>query len=276
MNRRVPEPPARTSLWIVGALLAFAVIAFVAFLSLAQVASPGPGERIMARTVAVLTEIDTSIVEIEESLAESAGEAGQDPVPVPDFPVPVEVPRELALSGDTGSLREAILTQSGERMYDDGVSVWDDTDPDAQQTIADNSSAGGTRAALVVVGGTPRLIFLALAAISLVVAAGLAVALTFQMHALERLVALGASLLAGGAPGLVVVFFMRFVPSLATGDDAFSEGLSNIAEDAVSVALRNYLIVTVLGAAFLVVGLGAGWLESRGGSSKEPTYDTNF
>lgn len=260
--RDVPPGRSDTSLWLIAGLLAGSLIAFTVFASLAQVASRGPGERVMARTIAILAEIDTSIDHIQASLAESALQTDQDPIPVPNFPIPVEVPRAMAVSGDAEQLRDEILAQSASLMYEQGVSAWDDADPEAEQSIATNSTAGGMRAALTTVGSTQRLVFTVLAALMFVVSVGLAFALTVQMRALERLVALGAVALAAGVPAIAVVAIARLLAG-AGGDDPFSDGLSGILRDGLGVGLRNSLVLVLLGIALLALGAGGSLIEAR-------------
>lgn len=274
MNR-LPEPNSNEHRWVIAAALAVALIAFVAFLSLAQVASGGAGRRVMARTIAAMTEIDSSMPGIQASLEETAGQSEVDPIPVPGFPIAVTVSREIVLAGDTEQIRDEILTQSAALMYDDGVSIWDDTDPDAQQTIARSSAAGGVRAVLSLVGSTPRTIFLTLAVISGLVTAALATALTLPMSALRRLTALGAVFAAVGIPAVIVVLLMQLVTN-AAGDDPFGDALGDIAVDAEGVGLRNYLIVSVLGLTFLALGIGGAMLESRQSGSADLSFPTDY
>jgi len=251
--RRPVEGTPRAQRWIIAAPLALALIAFIAFLSLAQVASGGAGKRIMARTIAAMTEIDSSMPQIQESLQEAADQSGVDPIPVPDFPVPVQVPRELVIAGDTGQLRDEILAQSANAMYEDGVSVWDDTDPDANQNISRSSAAGGIRAVLSLIGDTPSTIFLALTVIAAVATATLAIALAVQTNLLTGLRVLGAVLAAAGIPATLFVLIARIMTN-AAGDDPFGEALGDIAIDAEGVGLRNSLIVSALGLALLAIG----------------------
>lgn len=256
----------------IGALLVIAIMAFIAFVSLAQVSSSGTGERIMARTVATMTEIDSSITNIQTSLQESADQSEQDPVPVPNFPIVVELSRADALAIDRQQLRDEILAQSADQMYDHGTAVWDDADPEAVQGIGTQSTAGGIRAGLWFVRGTPHLIYIALAVVSGLAAVALAVALTLQMEALRRLLAFGILLLAAGIPAIVIVLLVRLITG-SFGDDPFGDSMSDIVLDAEGVALRNYVIVTGLGAALFVLGLAGSLLESRE-NTHGPSFDT--
>lgn len=275
MNVRPAPDDSDGHRWIIAAALALSVLAFITFISLAQVASRGAGERIMARTVVAITEIDDSMPRIMASLEETADQSEVDPIPVPNFPVPVEVSRAAVISGDPQNVRDEILAQSAAQMYDDGVSTWDDTDPDARQAIARSSTAGGIRAVLSLVGGTPRTAFLALAAIATLATLALAFALTLQMSALARLTALGAALAVAGMPAVIVVLIVRVITSSA-GDDAFGGALSDIAVDAEGVGLRNALIVALLGVALLALGVGATMLESRQEGPNGLSFDSDI
>lgn len=247
---------------IVGVLLVFGIIAFIGFVSLAQVSSSGTGSTIMSRTVAEMTEIDASITNIHTSLQESIGENAQDPVRVPNFPIPVDISRANALSTDRQQLRDEILRQAGDQLYGSGAGVWDDTDLDASQNIGTQSTAGGIRTALGLVRGTPHTIYLALAVVSGLATAALAITLTLRMDALRRLLAFGVILLAAGTPGIVITLLLRLATG-SLGDDPFRDGLSDIGVDAQGVVLRNYVIITALGAGLVALGLAGALLSSR-------------
>jgi len=274
MTHRI-EPPAEANRWLLAAALAVAIVAFLAFFSAAQVASSGPGERVMARTIADMTEIDNAIPDIQASLREAADQSGVDPIPVPDFPIAVEVSRDTLLSADTDELRDEILTRSAARTYDDGVPVWDDTDPDAQQSIARSSTAGGMQAALGLVGPTPRVIFLALAIISTLGAAALTFALAAPMSALRRLTALGAVLTTAGMLAVLGALLLRLI-TRAAADDPFADSLADIALDAQNVGLRNAITTSALGLAFVALGVGGGILDERRNSTDGLSFDRDI
>jgi hypothetical protein len=260
--RRPVEGSSSAHRWIVGAALALALIAFIAFLSLFQVASSGAGKRIMARTTATMTEIDSAMPRIQESLQEAAGQSEVDPIPVPDFPIPVEVRRDIVISGSTQQIRDEILSRSADAMYDDGVSVWGDADPDASQNIARSSAAGGIRAALSLIGDTPRTVFLTLTAVAALATAALAIALVLQTTAMRGLRTLGVALAAAGVPAAAGFFVVRLMTDAAV-DEPFGNALTDIAVDAEGVGLRNALIVAGLGLTLLTLGAAGSALERR-------------
>lgn len=259
---RMEEGP-RASVWIFGALLGIAAAAFILFVSLSQVASPGAGERIMARTIASTTEIDSSIAGIQESLLEAATQSGQDPLPVPDFPIGVEVPRDVVVSGDSARLRDAILDRASQRMYDDGMGVWDNADPEASQNIATSSTAGAIRAAFTFIGPIPFLIYVALAVFSLITLAGLVLVVFLHASAPQRLTVIGGALLVAGAVSTLAALVLSLSASSIGGDGPYSDDLSAIMSDVVSAGLRNALIVTFFGGVLLAIGAGMRLFEQR-------------
>jgi len=78
-------------------------------------------------------------------------------------------------------------------------------------------------------------------------------ALTAQMSALRRLVALGGIVVASAGSALLVALVMGVVlPSF--GGDQFTDDLLDIFVDAQRVAVRNFIIVSLLGLAVAAVG----------------------
>jgi hypothetical protein len=234
-------------------LLGLSLVAFISMLSLAQATSSSAGNRMLARTAATITDVDAALPGIESALRESASEPAQDPVTVPNYPIPVRIPRDEALTLTGAELRDRILATSGDALYNDGVSVWADGDPEASQQIGRGSTAGAVRLGVGFVGDTQHTVFLVLAGVAGVATLVLAAALTAQMTALRRLVALGGIVVASAGPALLVALVMGVVlPSF--GGDRFTDDVLDIVVDAQSVAVRNFLIVSLLGLAVATVG----------------------
>lgn len=231
-------------------------------LSLAQITSSGAGSRLLARTVAETTNLDASTPAIETSLRESASQGAQDPITVPNFPIPVQIPRDEALTLTGADLRDRILTASGAALYNEGIAVWDDADPDALQQIGRGSTAGVVRLSIGFVGDTQNTMFLVLAVVAGLATLVFAATLTAQMTSLRRLVTLGTISVVSAVPVLLVALLVR-TALLALGGGTFSDGLIDIAVDAESVIVHNFLIVSLLGLAVAATGFIGMSMETR-------------
>ncbi len=250
------------SQWILAFLIGFSLVAFISLLSLAQVTSSGAGSRMLARTTATITDVDAALPGIETALRESAEQGVQDPISVPNFPIPVQVSRDEALTLTGVDLRDRILTAAGDALYDDGVSVWADADSDAQQQIGRGSTAGAVRLGIGLVGDTQHTVFLVLAVVAGLATLMFAAALAMQMSTLRRLATLGGIVTVSAVLALLLALLVRVaLPSLGGGQ--FTDDIVDIAVDAESVAIRNFLIVSLLGFAVAATGLIGMSMETR-------------
>src|SRR3990172_7469679 len=128
----------RVSLWrsalrFFGRALSVLLTLFFVAISAVQLSSEGTGQRLLRRSVAVSTQIDAVLPDLQIALRERAREGSGETVRVPDFPVPVDLTREEALRLEGPALRERILSEASDRLYEDGMSDW--ADPDARQSI---------------------------------------------------------------------------------------------------------------------------------------------
>jgi hypothetical protein len=243
-------------------LIGFSLVVFISMLSLAQASSSSAGSRMLARTAATITDLDAALPGIESTLRESASQTAQDPVTVPNYPIPVQIPRDEALTLTGADLRDHILTASGDAQYDSGAAVWADADSEASQQIGRGSPAGVVRLGIGLVGDTQHTLFLVLAAVAALATLVFAATLTAQMTALRRLVTLGAIVVASAFPALLVALLIGVVlPSFGGGQ--FTDDLLDITVDAESVAVRNFLIVSLLGLAVAATGIIATSIETR-------------
>lgn len=256
------SPQLSGSRRILALLIGLSLVAFISMLSLAQASSSSAGSRMLARTAATITDLDAALPGIESTLRESTSQTTQDPVTVPNYPIPVQIPRDEALTLAGADLRDRILTASGDAQYDNGASVWADTDSEASQQIGRGSTAGAVRLGISFVGDTQHTLFLVLAIVAALATLVFAAALTAQMTALRRLVTLGGIVVASAFPALLAALLIGFIlPSLGSGQ--FTNDMLDIAVDAESVAVRNFLIVSLLGLAVAATGIIATSMETR-------------
>jgi len=254
------------SQWTIGFILTLVLIAFLLALAAAQITSSGPAHRVLRRAVAVTTDIDSAIPGIQERLRQAAAEGSSGDVAVPGYPIPVEVPRTQAQSIDPAGLRRLILDESARRLYSDGWSVWDDSDPEARQDVRRISSAGLLKTGLGLINDGNHRIFLGLAGLLGLMALGLALALAVSLAPLPRLAALGGVLTAAGLPLLAGAVAIRFgLRTAAVDADPFAKGLLDLGVDIMAVPIRTYLIVSLLGMVMALLGGGAMWWQARSG-----------
>ncbi|MDP3793838.1 MAG: hypothetical protein Q8R07_03745, partial [Candidatus Uhrbacteria bacterium] len=123
------------SQWLIGVALAVLLTLFFVAISAVQLSSEGTGQRLLRRSVAVSTQIDAVLPDLQIALRERAREGSGETVRVPDFPVPVDLTRGEALRLEGPALRERILSEASDRLYEDGMSAWSAADPDARQSI---------------------------------------------------------------------------------------------------------------------------------------------
>ncbi len=251
--------------WLFSSLLALSLIGLFLVISALQLTSSEPAQRILARAVADLTEIDALLPSIQADLVEAA-QASQEPtVAVPHFPLPVELPREEASSISASELRSRLLGEGARAIYKEGMSAWALGDPEAKQSIDILSPEGGIHRGLGFLSDDDyrafRIAAIVLGLISLVLA-GLVLVAT---KGWGRVVALGAAILGAAVPSLVAAVGIRFIFRSAREDqtDYLMVRLLNLGNDVTWLALRNYTILTLVGLGMVVVGLGLVVLETH-------------
>jgi hypothetical protein len=252
------------SQWAIGfALAALLTMLFVA-ISAVQLSSEGAGQRLLRRSIAVSTDIDAVLPDIETALQESARAGSGETVRVPDFPIPVDLTRDEALSLEGPALRGRILSEASERLYEDGMSAWSAGDPGARQSIETISVPGALKhgLGLITAENHDRMV---IAAIVLgVLSAICAALLVVSVRSWGRLIALSAAVIVAALPLLAAAVAVRFAFRTAQEEaDPFVWGLLELGVEAMWVPIRNYLALTVLGFTVLLLTLVLIWAASR-------------
>jgi len=252
------------SQWLLVLFLAVVLGFFFLFATAFQVTSDGPAHRILRRGVAITTEIDALLPQIQIELATAALSAEGDQVRVPNFPVPVEIPKGDAGRIEPAELRSRILEQSADRLYEDGMSTWTASDPEAQQSIDRVSTAGGLHRAFGLVTEKWNTVFLIAAALFGFLSLILMVLIWLNLRAYLRLLALGGAISVASITSLAAAVAVRFALRTAeTEADPFEEQLIDLGVDTVWIFIRNYLILSLLGFALLLLASFFLWLQSR-------------
>ncbi|TMG04524.1 MAG: hypothetical protein E6I03_01120 [Chloroflexi bacterium] len=262
MNRRAVLTLA--SQWLVAAFLALTLAAFFFFLTAFQVSSDGTAHRILRRGVAITTDIDAIFPQVTTDLHAAAQTSDQDSVRVPNFPVPVEIPKEEAAHIEGEELRQRLLDKSADRIYDDGMSTWAQSDTASSQNIARFSTAGGLNRAFGLVTEKWNTVYLIAAALFGFLSLVLAALLCLNLKSYLRLLALGAATATAAVISLAGAVAVRFALRTAeTGADPFEKDLLDLGVDTVWLFIRNYLILSLLGFAVLAVAAFFAWWDSR-------------
>ena len=261
------------SQWVIGVALAAMLALLFLAINAAQISSEGAGQRILRSSVAVGTNIDAILPDLQAALQEEAREGGAGAVRVPDFPIPVEISRDEALSLEGAALRERVLSEAGVRLYKDGMSAWADADADGEQSIETISAAGALERGLGLITDKNHDRMVIAAIVLGVLSALFAVLLVVSMRSWGRLVALSAVTIAAALPSLAAAVGVRFGFRTAQEEaDPFVSGLLDIGVEAMWVPIRNYLALTVLGFAVMLLTLVFIWIGSRQvGSSADTT-----
>ncbi len=265
-----PRPPTVTpmiraaSQWLVGAALAVTLALLLLAVNAVQLSSEGAGQRLLGRSVAVSTNIDAILPDLQAALREEAQEGEADPVRLPDFPILVELPRDEALSLEGTALRERILEEAAARLYEDGMAAWAEGEPPGEQDIEVISVTGAFQRGLGLITAKNHDRFVVAAAVLGFLSALLGVALLASVRSWGRLIALSVVTTAAALPSLATAVAVRFGFRTAQEEaDPFVSGLLDLGVEAMWIPIRNYLALTVLGFTALLLTLVFIWAISR-------------
>jgi hypothetical protein len=254
------------SQWLVAAVLSVAV----GLLSLAvlgsQVTGEETGHRIQRRAAAALTDLDQVLPGIELKLREAA-QSADGPVRIPDFPLPIDLPREDAERLQGAELRQRILDESAKVLYEDGMSAWARGDPEAQQDIERVSSAGAVYRGLGAVRDDAHTYFVVAAILLAIIALALAALLIWTINSsFMGLIAMGGVVLAAALPLLAASVAVRFAFKTSQSDaDTFVDALLELGVDTMWLPIRMYLSMSAAGLAVILVSSLAMWAGRRSG-----------
>lgn len=252
------------SQWLIGVALAVLLTLFFVAISAVQLSSEGTGQRLLRRSVAVSTQIDAVLPDLQIALRERAREGSGETVRVPDFPVPVDLTRDEALRLEGPALRERILSEASVRLYEDGMSAWSAADPDARQSIETISVPGALKRGLGLITAANHDRMVIAAVVLGVLSAMCAALLAASVRSWGRLVALSAATIVAALPLLAAAVAVRFAFRTAQEEaDPFVWGLLELGVEAMWVPIRNYLALTVLGFTMLLLTLVFIWAGSR-------------
>lgn len=252
------------SQWFAGAVLAVLLTALFFSINAIQLTSEGAGKRLLARHVAVTTNIDRILPDLEESLHEEAQATVEDPVVLPDFPIVVELPRQEAASLEGTALRARILEEASERLYTEGTSAWVGADDAGDQDIEIVSTTGAIDRGMGLISDEAHTLSIIAAAVLAVLSLVVSLALLVSVRSWGRFIALSVVTTVAALPSLAGAIALRFVFRSAQEEaDPWVHGMLELGVEAMWVPIRNYLALTLLGLVALLVTLAFIWASGR-------------
>ncbi|MCK9518807.1 MAG: hypothetical protein M0R74_07275 [Dehalococcoidia bacterium] len=226
------------------AFLAIALFLLVVSVSCQQATERTEAMDLLEAGVATLTEVDLVVAEHRDELRQLVGATDDPTVPIPGYPLDVQLTRNEALNATDDQLRGIILERSALLVYEDGIDAFDRT---GSQSIGTLSSEGLLQTLVGQLSETTNQraeiatwLFLALTAIA-------AVAVVIRSHDFRRVRNLGVGILCAAIAGLVLVGGVRFLIGQVGGNDPFVEELRRLIDDLAAVPFRNFVVISVLG-----------------------------
>lgn len=263
------------SVWLAALALAGSLAAFLLTVTALQLTSEDTGQRVLRRSVAATTGIDTILPRIEADLDRISQSGDTGAVTVPGFPIPVALTAEEALTARGAELRDLILDRAAAKLYDEGGSAWAAGDPEADRDIERVSAAGAMDYGLGFVRDSTNTVFLVMAVLLAIIVIGTAgVLLVILPWDMRLLVAGGVAVLAG-LPLLAGAVAMRFVFRTANDDgDPFVQALLDLGVDSMWVPIRTSFVVSTLGFLLVLIASALIWWTSRNAPGGRTALDT--
>ncbi len=251
--------------WLFTTLFAVSLIGLFFVVNALQLTAPDTAQRVLARAVADLTEVDALLPTIEAELEEEVQTSEEPTVTVPLFPIPVELPRDEATTISTAELRSRLLDEAAEAVYEDGMSVFALGDPEAEQHIDIFSPEGGIQRGLDLLSDDNHNAMRIAAIVFVLTSVVLGGLVLLSTQGFGRVVAVGAALLGAAVPSLVAAVGIRYIFRSAREDqgDYLLIRLLDLGNDATWLPLRNYTILTLVGLILVLVGLILVLFETR-------------
>ncbi len=226
---------------------------FFLALTAAQLTAPGPGKALLSRALAPLLDLDAALPYLEEALHQAAQEAQGPTLAVPDFPLPVQVAKEEALTLRGEKLRSLLLQEAARQVYSQGMGV---LAGEGERDLGRGSLPWAMDRGLGLIGHKTHLAFMVAAAVLGVASLGLALPLLMALPSWGKLASLGAIWVGAGLPSLLLGLAARLaLKALQGGATPLVHQLLQVGVEAASVLVRNALALSALGTAFLALAV---------------------
>ena len=237
---------------LVSALLAVGVFLLVLSLSVRQSTDPAPAQRLIESGMAVTTDIDSVISENLEALQALARTSNAQVFAVPGYPLEVFLTREELLNQPPAKIRDLVLSRSSALVYIQGLRAFDRT---GNQSLSRFSWQGLIEFGVSQLSAsTNERAGTASVAFALLVAAAACAVLAVNAG-WNRVRVLGVATLLGALPGVMLFALVWFGAAKIGESDPFVRDLREIARAVVAVPLRNYVVVSALGAILATSGV---------------------
>ena len=231
------------------AIFALSLFLAVAALAMRQATSPDAAREVLGAGIARITSLDRLLAQdLPNVNATGADKAAQ---PLPGFPIDIQLTHADVVGKSPAEVRALVLDRATSRVYNDGVKAFDRT---GQQSVSRFSGEGLlTTLADQITDSNHHRATIALVVLVIVtaIAAG-ALLLAAEEGRRGRL--LGIGILAAGLAGLLVSVAAWFGVGAIGSSDPFVGALRSLARSVVDVPLRDFAIVTALGAVVLFAG----------------------
>ncbi len=228
----------------VGVLLAVSVFVLVTSVSCRQVTAPGPARNLLESGIVTLTDIDQFIADDGPALRQFALESQEPTVEVAGYPLDIVVTRDEVLNSSDEQLRTILLERSSALIYAEGLGAFDRT---GEQSLRRFSLQGLLELGVSQVSEDTHDRATLFSAIALAACAVLGAILAATGEGWGRMRSVGVAVTTGAVPVLLIFIGLRFMAGAIGGGDPFVAGLRDITESALSVPVRNALIVIAAG-----------------------------
>lgn len=235
------------------ALLGILAVLLVATLSAWQLTSGAVARQLLAEGIAALTDADHVLAEARPTMVAAATQDPSAAVIVPGYPLDVTFTSAEARSSTDEELRDLLLGRSAAIVYADGLAAFDRTGDASlgffsregllDALVGQLSQSNHSRA------GVALLVLSALVAFIIAM-------VTARTRGHRHLRTIGVPLLLAGIAGYgLSVTAVPFLLGRWWSGDPFSDAIDGLISDAIGIPRRNFLVLAVLGLAFILAGL---------------------
>jgi hypothetical protein len=256
-------------------MLAVSVFFLILSLSARQATAPGTAQRVIQSGIASLTDIDRLIAEDGDALRLLAQNNDASTFTIPGYPLQVFLSRQEVTTLSNQQLRDLMLARSSAIVYTQGVDSFDRT---GNQSISRFSSQGLLKSLVGELSESTHSKATIATIVFAVLVALCAVALLAVGNGWARLRTAGVATLLGALPGLALFGFAWFMADRIGGSDPFVEDVRSIARSVLTVPMRNFGVVVVLGAFIaaisVILGIASNRLEDR--YFEQDDHDSHF
>lgn len=231
-------------------LLGASVLFLIAAISARQVTAPSRALNVLRAGIATTTEIDLLLDENLPEMKQSAASRPSETWAVPGFPIDVILTPDEVTELEQPEIRELVLDRSAALVYDQGLDAFDSGEQSIglfsaewlmDLLIGQLSGSNHSRANIA------AFFFGALT----MIAAVLILLFSGGFSGFRRV---GAGVAGGAIVGLILTGLAWLAAGQFGGNDPFMTDLREIIRTVLSVPLRNFLVVTILGVFVFALG----------------------